>query len=162
MTGSPLEPIWDSLIRTIAAMVTLAPEYVVVQVHGDDGPDGGPYVQTLREDDGYLTLEAASNEFLDVPLSVEASSVLVEMGWNSPEPDEGAPNYFYVIGPESTPGEIADFLVRTLRDVYKVSTSAAFEMAPLELFIEVVDGEFGEPSGLTFVRGESDPRKVGY
>ena len=147
MTGSPLEPIWDSLIRTIAAMVTLAPEYVVVQVHGDDG---------------YLTLEAASNEFLDVPLSVEASSVLIEMGWSSPEPDEGAPNYFYVIGPESTPGEIADFLVRTLRDVYKVSTSAAFEMAPLELFIEVVDGEFGEPSGLTFVRGESDPRKVGY
>ena len=47
MAHPPLEPAWGSLVRTIAAMITLAPEYVVVQVHTDDGPDGGPYVQTL-------------------------------------------------------------------------------------------------------------------
>jgi hypothetical protein len=32
MKSLPLEPIWDSLVRTIAAMITLAPEYVVIQV----------------------------------------------------------------------------------------------------------------------------------
>jgi len=161
MPEHPLDSAWEALVRTVAAMVTLAPEHVVVQVYGDDGPHGGPYVQTLREDVGYMTLEASSNAFLDVPLSENAISQLVNMGWNSPQPEEGMPNYFCTVGPDSTPGEIAEFLVRTLCDVYNVSTRAAFEMAPLQLFTEVVHGEYGPSPGMLFVRDDSDPREVG-
>jgi len=152
---------WGALIRTIAAMVTLAPEYVVVQVHGADGPQGGPYVQTLREDEGYMTLEASSNAFLDKPLKHVAIGKLLEMGWSTPEPDSGMPNFFCSVGPDSTPREIAEFLVRTLRDVYAVSVEAEFELAPLDLFIELVNGEFGPPTGMNFVQSTSDPRDVG-
>ena len=157
----PLDPIWDSLVRTIAAMITLAPEYVVIQVHGDDGPDGGPYMQTLREDDGYLTLEAASSQFLDIPLDEEAISKLLNSRWNEPELDDGMPNYFCSVGPELAPVDIAKLLTHTLIDVYKVTSSAAFEMAPLQLFVELISGEFGEPTGMMFAKDDSDPRDVG-
>jgi hypothetical protein len=157
----PLNPIWDSLVRTIAAMITLAPEYVVVQVHGDDGPDGGPYVQTLREEDGCMTLEAASNQFLDNPLDEGAIANLLSSGWNEPELDNGMPNYHRLVGPELAPVDIAKLLTHTLIDVYKITSSAAFEMAPLQLFVELLNGEFGEPTGMNFVRDDSDPRDVG-
>ena len=153
---------WDALIKTIAAMVTLAPEYVVVQVHGADGPHGGPYVQTLREDEGYMTLEASSNTFLDKPLNDVAISKLIEMDWITPEPDSGMPNFFCSAGTDSTPREIAEFLVRTLRDVYAVSVEAEFELVPLDLFIELVNGEFGPATGMTFVQSNSDLRDIGY
>ena len=48
MVSNFADPNWEALTKTIAAMVVLAPEYVVVQVHGADGPNGGPYVQTLQ------------------------------------------------------------------------------------------------------------------
>ena len=160
MSIDPLDPVWNSLIRTIAAMVTLAPEFVVVQVHGDDGPHGGPYVQTLLEDDGYTTLEAASNSFLDVPLSENIIEQLLDMGWQNPEPDYGLPNFFYLAGPDLAPKEIAVFLVRTLSEIYRVSTRAEFELAPHDLFSEVINGEFGPPTGMTFVQDSRDPRDV--
>jgi len=153
-----LEPVWGSLVRTIAAMVTLAPEYVVVQVHGADGPNGGPYAQTLREDDGYMTLEASSNAFLDVPLEASAMATLMTMGWDEPRPEDGLPNYIRTVGPDATPGDIAEFLVVTLRDVYKVPTNAVFELAPLQLFMDVIHGEYGPATGMALFRDTSDPR----
>jgi|688.fasta_scaffold688586_1 hypothetical protein len=161
MKSLPLDPIWDSLVRTIAGMITLAPDYVVIQVYGDDGPDGGPYVQTIREEDGHMTLEAASNQFLDISLSDAAVSELMKMGWNDPEPHEGMPNYFCLIGPDKAPFEIAEFLAQTLIGPYNVSSSAVFEMAPQELFVELLMGEFGQSTGMQFARDGSDPREVG-
>ncbi len=158
MSEPQLEPVWGSLVRTIAAMVTLAPEHVVVQVHGADGPNGGPYVQTLREDDGYMTLEAASNTFLDVPMTAEAIDTLLAMGWNEPQPEEGFPNYICTVGPDSAPGDIAEFLVLTLRNAYKVPTNAVFELAPLQLFMDVIHGEYGPATGMALFRDTSDPR----
>ena len=158
MSEPQLEPVWGSLVRTIAAMVTLAPEYVVVQVHGADGPNGGPYAQTLREDDGYMTLEASSNAFLDVPLEASAMATLMTMGWDEPRPEDGLPNYIRTVGPDATPGDIAEFLVVTLRDVYKVPTNAVFELAPLQLFMDVIHGEYGPATGMALFRDTSDPR----
>ena len=158
MSEPQLEPVWGSLVRTIAAMVTLAPEHVVVQVHGADGPNGGPYAQTLREDDGYMTLEASSNAFLDVPLEASAMATLMTMGWDEPRPEDGLPNYIRTVGPDATPGDIAEFLVVTLRDVYKVPTNAVFELAPLQLFMDVIHGEYGPATGMALFRDTSDPR----
>lgn len=159
MTDEPLEPEWQSLVSAIAAMVTLAPEHVVVQVHSDDGPHGGPYVQTLVEDDGAFTLEAASNQFLDSPLSTEAIRLLRSMGWKDPEPSVGLPNHHCLTqGASAAPGAMAEFLVRTLRDAYGVTSSAVFEMAPYELFVAILEGQYGVETGMQFYSDQSDPR----
>lgn len=155
MPFEPLASEWQPLVRTIAAMVTLAPEHVVVQVHGDDGPHGGPYVQTLQEDDGATTLEAASNAFLDTPLSDGAIETLRSMGWHDPEPEIGLPNHYCMVAGESAASvDIAEFLVRTLRDAYGVGASAAFEMAPFDLFVAILDGQFGVETGMLCYRDE--------
>jgi len=48
-----------------------------------------------------------------------------------------------------------------LDDSYAVSVEAEFELAPLDLFIELVNGEFGPSTGMTFVQSTSDPRDIG-
>ena len=159
MATTPLEPGWGSLVRTIAAMITLAPEYVVVQVHTDDGPDGGPYVQTLVEEDGAMTIEASSNTFLDTPIDDLAIEVLHSLGWNDPDPEFHLPNFHqFLQGEDVKPGLIAELLVRTLRDGYGVNQKASFEMAPLQLFTEVINGEYGDKPGMIFFNDSSDPR----
>ena len=159
MAHPPLEPAWESLVRTIAAMITLAPEYVVVQVHTDDGPDGGPYVQTLVEEDGAMTIEASSNTFLDTPINDLAIEVLHSLGWNDPDPEFQLPNFHqFLQGEDVKPGLIAELLVLTLRDGFAVSQKASFEMAPLQLFTEVINGEYGDKPGMIFFNDSSDPR----
>ena len=159
MAHPPLEPAWGSLVRTIAAMITLAPEYVVVQVHTDDGPDGGPYVQTLVEEDGAMTIEASSNTFLDTPINDLAIEVLHSLGWNDPDPEFQLPNFHqFLQGEDVKPGLIAELLVLTLRDGFAVSQKASFEMAPLQLFTEVINGEYGDKPGMIFFNNSSDPR----
>ena len=159
MAHPPLEPAWGSLVRTIAAMITLAPEYVVVQVHTDDGPDGGPYVQTLVEEDGAITIEASSNTFLDTLIDDRAIEVLHSLGWNDPDPEFQLPNFHqFLQGEDVKPGLIAELLVRTLRDGYGVNQKASFEMAPLQLFTEVINGEYGDKPGMIFFNNSSDPR----
>ena len=159
MAHPPLEPAWGSLVRTIAAMITLAPEYVVVQVHTDDEPDGGPYVQTLVEEDGAMTIEASSNTFLDTPIDDLAIEVLHSLGWNDPDPEFQLPNFHqFLQGEDVKPGLIAELLVRTLRDGYAVNQKAFFEMAPHQLFTEVINGEYGDKPGMIFFNNSSDPR----
>ena len=159
MAHPPLESGWGSLVRTIAAMITLAPEYVVVQVHTDDGPDGGPYVQTLVEDAGAITIEASSNTFLDTPIDDLAIEVLHSLGWNDPDPEFQLPNFHqFLQGEDVKPGLIAELLVLTLRDGYGVNQKASFEMAPLQLFTEVINGEYGDKPGMIFFNNSSDPR----
>ena len=141
--GRPLGVEWASLVQILAAMITLAPEQVVLQVHTQFDRDCGPYVQTLQEDDGALHIEAVSNEFLDPEIGPDAINTLLEMGWESPCED-GLPNFFRFIPSEDVaPGEVAAFLVRTLRDVYLVTPRDRFECAPEELCREILSGEYG-------------------
>lgn len=141
--GRPLGVEWASLVQILAAMITLAPEQVVLQVHTQFDRDCGPYVQTLQEDDGALHIEAVSNEFLDPEIGPDAINTLLEMGWEPPCED-GLPNFFRFIPREDVaPGEVAAFLVRTLRDVYLVTPRDRFECAPEELCREILSGEYG-------------------
>jgi len=142
-TDRPLGVEWTSLVQILAAMITLAPEQVVLQVHTQFDGDCGPYVQTLQEEDGALHIEAVSNEFLDPEIGPDAINTLVEMGWEPPRED-GLPNFFrFIHGEEVRPGEVADFLVRTLRDVYLVSPHDRFEFMPDELCRAVLRGDYG-------------------
>lgn len=141
--GRPLGVEWASLVQILAAMITLAPEQVVLQVHTQFDRDCGPYVQTLQEDDGALHIEAVSNEFFDPEIGPDAINTLLEMGWEPPCED-GLPNFFRFIPSEDVaPGEVAAFLVRTLRDVYLVTPRDRFECAPEELCREILSGEYG-------------------
>ena len=142
-TDRPLGGEWTSLVQILAAMITLAPEQVVLQVHTQFDGDCGPYVQTLQEEDGALHIEAVSNEFLDPEIGPDAINTLLEMGWEPPRED-GLPNFFRLIhGEDFRPGEVADFLVRTLRDVYLVSPHDRFEFMPDELCHAVLRGDYG-------------------
>lgn len=160
-THSPLKPDWGSLVRTIAAIITLSQEYVVIQVHDEDGPNGGPYVQTLLEEDGAMTIEASSNTFLNTPIDDRAIGVLHLLGWNDPDLALQHPNFNQLMqGEDVRPGAIAELLVRTLRDGYAVNHKASFEMAPLQLFIDVINGDYGEKPGMIFFQDSSDPRDM--
>jgi hypothetical protein len=147
---STLEPQWSSLIETIAAMLTLAPEYVVVQTFASTGEELGAYVQTLQEEDGALVLEAASDTFVPGIINPDALNTLRELGWEDPS-EFGLPNYnIFLQQDEVRPGDVAAFLILTLRDVYGITTKNQFECAPQELFIQIVDGQFGVKPGLQF------------
>ena len=147
---STLEPEWAALVETIAAMITLAPEYVVIQTYSATGEEDGPYIQTLQESDGALTLEAVSDSFIPGIVVPDALNTLHELGWSDPE-EYGLPNYSIFLESEDVhPGDVAAFLVLTLRDAYSITTSHRFECAPMELFVQVVHGEFGQAPGLTF------------
>lgn len=142
-TDRPLGVEWTSLVQILAAMITLAPEQVVLQAHTQFDGDCGPYLQTLQEEDGALHIEAVSNEFLDPEIGPDAINTLLEMGWEPPR-EEGLPNFFRFIHSEDVrPGEVADFLVRTFRDVYLVSPHDRFEFMPDELCRAVVRGDYG-------------------
>lgn len=141
---------WAPLIETIAALITLAPEFVVVQTYPRNSDEIGPYVQTLQEEDGFLTIEAASDTYLPGVIGPDALNTLHEFGWEDPS-DTGLPNYNILLkGEDVRPGDVAAFLVLTLRDVYLVTTNHQFECAPLDLFVQVVHGEFGITPGLRF------------
>lgn len=147
---STLEPRWSSLIKTIAAMITLAPEYVVVQAYSPEGEEVGAYVQTLQEEDGALTLEAASDTYFPGLINPDSLNTLHELGWEDPS-EFGLPNYnIFLTSDEVKPGDVAAFLVLTLRDAYGITTSHRFECAPQELFIQIVYGDFGTAPGLRF------------
>ena len=146
-----LKPEWNALIEALAAMITLSSDYVVLQVYTPHDRECGPYVQILQEEDGALHLEAASNQFLDPKIGPDAINTLREMGWDDPEGEDGIPNFKIFLRPdEVSPGEVAKFLVATLRDAYLVTPNDSFEFAPPELFVQIVTGEFGASIPLQF------------
>ena len=157
---SPLEPEWESLVQAVAAMITLAPEYVVLQTYTPHDRSSGPYVQTLQEADGAMTLEAVSNRFLEVPLGPSQMRQLADMGWEAPGEEPGLPNYTrFLESEEVEPGSVARFLVLTLRDVYGVTVHDQFECAPQDLFVQVLNGDFGFDTGMRHVAFDIDDWK---
>ena len=152
-----LEPEWEPLVEALAAMITLSSEYVVLQVYTQHDNQCGPYVQTLQEEEGALHLEAASNEFLDPPMGPDAIKSLQAMGWNDPDPEDEIPNHHIFLEPdEVSPGTVARFLVKTLRDCYLVTPTDTFELAPPELLLQVVTGQVGQSLPVKFAAFDLD------
>lgn len=143
------EPEWAKLTSLLAAMITLAPEFVVLQTYTEFDGDCGPYVQTLQEDEGALTIEASSDAFLDPPIGSDAINTLLSMGWELPEREEGLPNFFICLEPDEVhPGKIAQFLVETLQRAFLVKVDDTFEFAPQDIFLDLVNGKYGEFPGI--------------
>lgn len=150
-SGDGLDPDWDPLVEALAAMITLSSEYVVLQVYTRHDVQCGPYVQTLQEGDGALHLEAASNHFLDSPIGPDAINSLRSMGWIDPDAEDGIPNHHIFLEPDDvSPGTVARFLVKTLRDCYLVTPRDSLEFAPPELLLQLVNGDLGQSLDLSF------------
>jgi len=132
----------ERLVSFVAALVALTDDVVVVNVSSsDEHPE--VYVQLCREDDGALTLEAVSNQFLSRELTPDQISTLHAMGWNDPVDGE-MPNFHrFVPARETAPGEIAEFLVRTLINVYGTLPSDRHTFAPFHLASSLLNGAFG-------------------
>jgi hypothetical protein len=132
----------DRLVKFVAALVALTDDVVVINVTTDRYPDG-VYVQLCREDDGALTLEAVSSKFLQPSLTPEEISSLLSLGWESSE-DEEVPNYTCYLEPkETSPGDIAEFLVETLQSVYGAKPSDLHQFEPNHLTRALLNGEHG-------------------
>ena len=144
-TDRPLEEAWAPLVTVLAAMITLSPVHVTLQVFTDYDGECGPYVQTLHEEDGDLYMEAVSNTYIDPEIGPDATNTLLEMGWNPP--DDDFPNFYrFIPSSEARPGEVADLLLRTLRDVYLVKPTDTFECSPDDLCAAILRGDYGPVS----------------
>jgi hypothetical protein len=132
----------ERLIKFVAALIALTDDVVVIEVKTERYPDG-VYVQLCREDDGALTIEAVSNRYLTPPLTPDEITALHALGWEDPY-DEDLPNYVRYLEPEQTsPGEVAVFLVRTLQLVYGTKPSDLHQFAPVTLVRTLLKGEHG-------------------
>ena len=132
----------DRLVKFVSALVALTDDIVVINVTTERYPDG-IYVQLCREDDGALSVEAVSSKFLKSPLTPDEISTLHSLGWEDPL-DEELPNYIRYLEPgETSPGEVAEFLVKTLQSVYGTKPSDLHQFAPECLFRELIGGFHG-------------------
>jgi hypothetical protein len=134
---------WTRLIEFVAALVALTDDVVVVSVDTRHYQDGDAYVQLCREDNGGLTLEAVSSQFLDPPLPLDAINALHDLGWQDP-PGDGLPNYIQQLDAGSTaPGDVAALLVQTLRIAYSAEPGDLYQFAPQPLTEQLLHGDFG-------------------
>lgn len=104
-----------------------------------------PYVQFLIRAEGVIQAEAASNGYRDPQcrLSSEQEQTMVSLGWTSPDLDRfgSEPVNFRWWGGREDAAEMADLLIRTLRDVegcrspaeLKVTDSAGRDWPALRL-----------------------------
>ena len=141
-TSRPLDDSWTPLLKVLSAMITLAPIHVTLQAYTDFDGACGPYVQTLQEDEGDLYMEAVSNAYLDPEIGPDSVNTLLELGWNLP--DDDFPNFFrFIPSSDVRPGDVADFLLRTLRDAYLVKPTDTFEFSPDDLSEAILRGDYG-------------------
>ena len=132
----------DRLVKFVSALVALTDDVVVINVTTERYPDD-VYVQLCREDDGALSLEAVSSKFLNSPLTPDEISSLHSLGWEDPH-DEDMPNYIrYLEADETSPGDVAEFLVKTLQSVYGAKPSDLHQFAPERLVKSLLNGEHG-------------------
>lgn len=123
---TPLDPLWEQIVSSIADYLDVMTSFVTVSVSGMTREQCEPYVQAGRVHDGSLLLEAVSNNNLELPLSISAHNTLHNLGWQLPT--DSSENHFILLPPNRPSNEaIAEFLMRTLLDVYGVSRDNEFE-----------------------------------
>lgn len=81
------------------------------------------YFQGFYDTDGRLTIEAASNNFLDLKMSSDQIQKMVELGWELPS--EALPNFIKFLElDESKKPRVAKLIVDSLRTAYGVLPGA--------------------------------------
>ena len=119
---------WPAVTERLARLLQAHHRYVTLVANPRDGQTVAPFTQVAWRDDCSMQLEAVSDQFLDYFLDDEQCKLLSQLGYaNSDELDEELDdepefvNYVqFRVGEGTEPWSVAELLVRTLRDVYRV------------------------------------------
>ena len=143
---------WPAVTERLARLLQAHHRYVTLVANPRDGQSIAPFTQVAWRDDCSMQLEAVSDQFLDYFLDDEQCKLLSQLGYaNSDELDEELDdepefvNYVqFRVGEGTEPWSVAELLVRTLRDVYRV------EIASTEFEYITSDEKFNLAAALAF------------
>ena len=143
---------WPAITERLARLLQAHHRYVTLVANPRDGQRVAPFTQVAWRDDCSMQLEAVSDQFLDYFLDDEQCKLLSQLGYaNSDELDDelvDEPEFVnYVqfrVGEGTEPWSVAELLVRTLRDVYRV------EIATTEFQYITSDEKFNLAATLAF------------
>ena len=143
---------WSAVTERLARLLQAHHRYVTLVANPRDGQSVAPFTQVAWRDDCSMQLEAVSDQFLDYFLDDEQCKLLSQLGYaNSDELDEELDdepefvNYVqFRVGEGTEPWSVAELLVRTLRDVYRV------DIATTEFEYITSDEKFNLAAALAF------------
>ena len=123
-----IDETWPAITERLARLLQAHHRYVTLVANPRDGQTVAPFTQVAWRDDCSMQLEAVSDQFLDYFLDDEQCKLLSQLGYaNSDELDDELDdepefvNYVqFRVGEGTEPWSVAELLVRTLRDVYRV------------------------------------------
>ena len=147
---------WPAITERLARLLQAHHRYVTLVANPRDGQTVAPFTQVAWRDDCSMQLEAVSDQFLDYFLDDEQCKLLSLLGYelNEDFADELSDemrdepefvNYVqFRVGEGTEPWSVAELLVRTLRDVYRV------EIATTEFEYITSDEKFNLAAALAF------------
>jgi len=132
---------WLDTTKLFADAIATAKDILIIDASSDRFNDGHPYIQICYEDDGAMTIEAVSSNFLDPGLSPDAMNSLAELGWEISD-DPKMPNYSQFLHAEEGPPELlARLFAKTFRNVYGVRSSDLIEVSPQCIIDQIRNGK---------------------
>ena len=115
---------WPTVTERLARLLQAHHRYVTLVANPRDGQTVAPFTQVAWRDDCSMQLEAVSDQFLDYFLDDEQCKLLSQLGYALTDELNDEPEFVnYVqfrVGEGTEPWSVAELLVRTLRDVYRV------------------------------------------
>ncbi len=115
---------WPAVTARLARLLQAHHRYVTLVANPRDGQTVAPFTQVAWRDDCSMQLEAVSDQFLDYFLDDEQRKLLSQLGYVFTDELVDEPEFVnYVqfrVGEGTEPWSVAELLVRTLRDVYRV------------------------------------------
>ena len=119
---------WLEITEMFEKAIAAADDLLIIDTETDHYEDCQPYLQICFEDDGAMTIEAVSNQFLKPGLSPDAQNSMSELGWQLS--DERSPNYFqFLLKDDAHPKVIARLFAQTLRIVYGITPADTIEVS---------------------------------
>jgi hypothetical protein len=120
---------WLEITVMFEKAIAAADDLLIIDTETDHYEDCQPYIQICFEDDGAMTIEAVSNEFLQPGLSPDAQHTMAELGWQLSD-DDRSPNYFQFLHKEdAAPRVIAELFAKTFRIVYGITPADTIEVS---------------------------------
>jgi hypothetical protein len=119
---------WLEITEMFEKAIAAADDLLIIDTETDHYEDCQPYLQICFEDDGAMTIEAVSNQFLKPGLSPDAQNSMAELGWQLS--DDRSPNYFqFLLKNDAHPKVIARLFAQTLRIVYGITPADTIEVS---------------------------------
>ena len=147
-----IDETWPAVTERLARLLQAHHRYVTLVANPRDGQSVAPFTQVAWRDDCSMQLEAVSDQFLDYFLDDEQCKLLSQLGYaftdelnDEPVDEPEFVNYVqFRVGEGTEPWSVAELLVRTLRDVYRV------EIATTEFEYITSDEKFNLAAALAF------------